>query len=77
MRHWPPRPLHPLDEWLERMFAHSLRLALPRSTAPASRNRWATNESRSGIDPARASEPAVVVIRSAVSRLSLMRIGMP
>src|SRR5947209_4139355 len=24
----PPRPLHPLVEWLERMFAHSLRLVL-------------------------------------------------
>src|SRR3974390_1353024 len=34
----PPRPLHPLVEWLDRMFAHSLRLVLPRITAPAMRN---------------------------------------
>src|ERR1700760_2844598 len=34
----PPRPLHPLTEWLERMLAHSLRLVLPRITAPATRN---------------------------------------
>ena len=77
LRHWPPRPLHPLDEWLERMLAHSLRFALPSSTAPASRSRCATNESRRGMEPASASEPAVVVMRSAVSRLSLRRIGMP
>src|SRR5215471_14991157 len=41
----PPRPLHPLVEWLERMFAHSLRFVLPRITAPAARSRCATNES--------------------------------
>src|SRR5437588_8018359 len=35
----PPRPLHPLTEWPERMFAHSLRLVLPRITAPACRRR--------------------------------------
>src|SRR6202167_5226351 len=34
----PPRPLHPLTEWLERMFAHSLRFVLPRITAPAARS---------------------------------------
>src|SRR5207248_2224699 len=33
---WRPRPLHPLAERLERKLAHSLRLALPRMTAPAS-----------------------------------------
>src|SRR5215207_600706 len=32
-----PRPLQPLDERLERKFAHSERLVLPNSTAPASR----------------------------------------
>ncbi len=31
----PPRPLHPLVEWLDLMFAHSLRFVLPRMTAPA------------------------------------------
>src|SRR5271163_4356929 len=35
---WPPRPLHPLEEWSPRKFAHSLMLALPRITAPASRS---------------------------------------
>src|ERR1700757_5298656 len=38
----PPRPLHPLVECVERMFAHSLRLVLPRMTAPAWRNFCAT-----------------------------------
>src|SRR5581483_331202 len=42
---WPPRPLHPLLEWLERIFAHSLRFVLPRITAPAARNFFATVES--------------------------------
>src|SRR5262245_18266571 len=35
----PPRPLHPLVECVERKFAHSLRLVLPRITTPASRSR--------------------------------------
>ena len=74
----PPRPLHPLDEWLERMFAHSLRLVLPRITAPAFRSCCATKESRTGLGPpASASDPAVVIILSAVSMLSLMRSGIP
>src|SRR5215468_4221989 len=30
----PPRPLQPLVEWRDRMLAHSLRLVLPRITAP-------------------------------------------
>src|SRR5213592_3553296 len=55
----PPRALHPLLEWLERMFAHSLRLLLPKITAPASRNFCATNESLAGHDPSNASDPAV------------------
>src|SRR5215831_18689583 len=33
--HWPPRALQPLEECVERKFAHSLRFALPSSTAPA------------------------------------------
>ena len=44
----PPRPLHPLTEWLERIFAHSLRLVLPRMTAPAWRSFCATKESLRG-----------------------------
>jgi hypothetical protein len=74
---WPPRALQPLDECVERKFAHSLRFAFPSSTAPAARSLAATAESREGIEPARASDPAVVVIRSAVSMLSLTRIGTP
>src|SRR5688500_19775240 len=69
----PPRPLHPLVERVERKFAHSLRLVLPRRTAPASRSRSTMNASRDAIDSASASEPALVRIRSAVSMLSLMR----
>src|SRR5258708_12720656 len=38
-RHWRPRPLHPLDERLDRQLAHSERFALPRITAPAAPNR--------------------------------------
>src|SRR5439155_4649962 len=73
----PPRPLHPLTEWLERMFAHSLRLVLPKMTAPASRSFFATKESRAGREPINASDPAVVCIRSAVSMLSLISTGIP
>src|SRR5215469_3213559 len=73
----PPRPLHPLVEWLERMFAHSLRFVFPRMTAPAARSFCATNESLGGFEPTSASDPAVVIMRSAVSMLSLIRTGMP
>src|SRR6266852_1744908 len=73
----PPRPLHPLVEWLERMLAHSLKLVLPRMTAPAERNFFATQESFAGLEPTSASEPAVVIILSAVSMLSLISTGMP
>src|SRR5450631_407391 len=73
----PPRPLQPLVAWLERIFAHSLGLVFPRITAPASRNFWATKESLGGFAPTRASEPAVVIMRSAVSMLSLINTGMP
>ena len=74
---WPPRPLHPLDDFVERKLAHSLRFVLPRITAPAARSRSTTKASRAAIDPSSASEPAVVIMRSAVSMLSLMRTGMP
>src|SRR5439155_14473698 len=52
--HWPARPLQPLEDWKERKFAHSDRLAFPRRTAPASRRRLATNASRGGRDPNKA-----------------------
>src|SRR5437588_10588627 len=35
----PPRALQPLEECVERKFAHSLRFVLPRMTPPASRSR--------------------------------------
>src|SRR5262249_2231064 len=77
LRTSPPRPLHPLVECDERMFAHSLRFVLPRITAPDWRKRCAINESFGGLAPTSASDPAVVAILSAVSRLSLISIGMP
>src|SRR5919202_7143330 len=41
LRVWRPRPLQPLDDRVERKLAHSLRLVLPRMTAPAWRSRAA------------------------------------
>src|SRR3954466_4179118 len=73
----PPRPLHPLVEWLDRMFAHSLRFVFPRITAPPAGSFCATRESFGGLEPTSASEPAVVIIRSAVAMLSLMSTGTP
>ena len=73
----PPRPLQPLVDEVDRKFAHSLRLVLPRITAPAARSFVATKASRGAIEPTRASDPAVVIILSAVSMLSLMRTGIP
>src|SRR5689334_23619024 len=73
----PPRPLQPLDDLLERKLAHSLRFVLPRITAPASRSFRATVASCKGFAPTSASEHAVVIRRSCVSMLSLIRIGMP
>src|SRR5579871_6305152 len=57
---WPPRPLQPLDECVERKFAHSLRFVFARITAPALRRRCTTNASFGAGGPASASEPAVV-----------------
>src|SRR5260370_33129744 len=74
---WPPRPLPPLVDREDRKLAHSLRLVCPRITAPAARSFWATNESRGASDPTSAKDPAVGIIRSPVSRLSLSRIGTP
>src|SRR3954468_7137212 len=73
----PPRPLHPLDEWVDRKFAHSLRLVLPISTAPASRRRPAMYASRGAGAPASANDPAVVSMRSPVAMLSLITTGIP
>src|SRR3954470_20627098 len=39
LRVCPPTALQPEIEWVDRIFAHSLRLVLPRITAPAARSR--------------------------------------
>src|SRR5947209_3605192 len=59
------------------MLAHSERLVLPMMTAPAARNFAATPESCLAMFPTNANEPAVVIILSAVSMLSLIRTGTP
>src|SRR6185295_17765428 len=48
----PPTALQPLVDRVERMLAHSLRLVLPSSTAPASRRRCTRNASRAARTPA-------------------------
>src|SRR5689334_13408320 len=73
----PPRPLHPLVECVERKFAHSLRFVFPRITTPTARRRSTRNASFDGAGPSSASDPAVVIIRSAVSMLSLIKTGIP
>ena len=35
----PPTPLQPLEDWLQRKLAHSLKFALPKTTTPAARSR--------------------------------------
>src|SRR5439155_16680180 len=77
LRHWPARPLHPLEDWNERKLAHSDRLAFPSRTAPSRRRPFAVKASRGTIEPRSASDPAVVCIRSAVAMLSFSRMGMP
>src|SRR5512136_1728514 len=73
----PPRLDQPLMECLPRKFAHSLRFVFPRMTAPAARNRLTMKASRRGIEPSNANDPDVVCMRSCVSMLSLIRIGIP
>src|ERR1700752_2962384 len=53
----PPRPLQPLDDFVERKLAHSLKFVLPRMTAPASRSFFATNASCARFEPTSASGP--------------------
>ncbi len=73
----PPAALHPLTEREPRMLAHSLRLALPRITAPAARSRATSGASRPVTLSASASDPAVVATGSAVSMLSFTSTGTP
>ena len=60
-----------------RKFAHSVMLALPRITAPASRSLVTRKASRGAMQSLRASEPALVCRRSAVAMLSLRKRGIP
>src|SRR5687768_9068157 len=69
--------LQPEIESLDRMFAHSERLALPTITAPAARSRATNGASRLVTLSASARLPAVVGSVPAVSILSLIRIGIP
>ena len=73
----PPRALHPLNGANPRKFAHSDRLALPSTMAPASRRRATIGASRRTLLPTSAREPAVVSIRSSVAMLSFTITGMP
>src|SRR5712692_10025411 len=75
--HWPPRPDQPLVEKKDRKFAHSLRVVLPRMTAPAVLRLAATAESWAAGEPTRPSDPAAVCILSPVPTLSLRRTGIP
>src|ERR1700687_1716469 len=54
----PPRPLQPLDECVDRKFAHSLRFVLPSRIAPAARSLAAIVASLRAIDPASGEERA-------------------
>src|ERR1700729_3102121 len=56
----PPIALQPLVAWAERKLAHSLKLVLPRMTAPAARNAAATGASAVAKLSTSASDPAVV-----------------
>ena len=72
---WPPMPLQPLEDGLDRKLAHSDRLALPMMIAPAAFSFCAMNASL-GVLPASAQEPAVVGM-PVVSTLSLTMMGIP
>ena len=72
---WPPMPLQPLDDGIDRKFAHSDRLALAMTIAPAAFSRWTMNAS-DGVLPASAHEPPVFGM-PVVLTLSLTITGMP
>src|SRR5260370_9572434 len=69
----PPRPLQPLVAWLERMFAHSLRLVLPRVTAPHSRMFRSTAASPLRSHPPNPTEPAAPPLSSPVRLFPFLR----
>jgi hypothetical protein len=72
----PPAPDQPDVPLVERKFAHSDRLVLPRITAPAARSRLTSQASFAGGLARIAREPAVVSC-PLVSTLSLSSTGMP
>src|SRR4051812_5134091 len=72
---WPPMPVQPDEEGIERKFAHSERLALPITNAPAAFKRWTMNAS-GGVLPASAPGAAVVGMAVVVT-LALARTGIP
>src|SRR5688572_19404773 len=72
----PPRELHPDVDRVERKLAHSLRLVLPRITAPAARSRRTMKASCTGRFSPSASDPAEFTMPT-TSMLSLIRIGIP
>src|SRR5207248_11652600 len=73
----PPTALQPEIELFERMLAHSLRLVLPRITAPAALSRATRGASRLVTLFASARLPAVVGSGPALSILSLISTGWP
>src|SRR5262245_4524948 len=75
LRQSPPTALHPELDEDERKFAHSERLVLPRTIAPALRSLDTSGASAFGPVSASAKEPAVVPIGPTVSMLSLTRTG--
>src|SRR4029453_5605627 len=64
LRVCPPRALHPDVDRVLRKLAHSDRLVFARITQPAARKRSTMNASRCAMLSARASEPALVRMRS-------------
>ena len=77
LRVCPPIALQPEIESLDRIFAHSERLVLPRITAPAARSRATIGASRPVTLSFSARLPAVVGSAPRVSILSFTRIGIP
>src|SRR5688500_9468871 len=72
---WPPMPLQPLDDGMERKFAHSDRLALPMMIAPADFS-CAMMAASAGASPSKNQDPPVFAM-PVVLMLSLTMIGIP
>ena len=56
---WPPYALQPLEELLERKFAHWLKFDFPRMMTPAALSLAAIPESWGTVAPYKAKDPAV------------------